>query len=148
MLKSFLFWDKVEAFNLIPYYREKVYDPDRERSYTKAKVEKLKTLNIKTVQTELINQQASSCSSILHTFPPDFSVLPPFVPMDAFEQVKISGKRMKKFTNAAVVINSNDKGLHMVNFVHDLQVYNNMEKNIIYVRACCWLPIRGMLNTR
>ena len=58
--------------------------------------------------------------------------------MDAFEQVKNSGKSMKKFTNAAVVINSNDKSLRMVNFVHDLQVYNNTENNIIYVRACCW----------
>ena len=29
--------------------------------------------------------------------------------MDAFEQVKNSGKSMKKFTNADVVINSNDK---------------------------------------
>ena len=45
---------------------------------------------------------------------------------------------MKKFTNAAVVINSNDKGLRMVNFVHDLHVHNNTENNIIYVRACCW----------
>ena len=45
---------------------------------------------------------------------------------------------MKKFTNAAVVISSNDKGLHMVNFVHDLQVYNNTKNNIIYVRACFW----------
>ena len=49
-------------------------------------------------------------------FSEDFSVLPPFVPMDAFEQVKNSGKSMKKLTNAAVVINSNDKGLRMVNF--------------------------------
>ena len=67
-----------------------------------------------------------------------FSVLPLFVPMDAFEQVQNSGKSMKKFTNAAVVIKSNDKGLRMVNFVRDLQVYNNTENNIIYVRACCW----------
>ena len=58
--------------------------------------------------------------------------------MDAFEQVQNSGKSMKKFTNAAVVINSNDKGLRMVNFVRELQVYNNTENNIIYVRACCW----------
>ena len=43
-----------------------------------------------------------------------------------------------KFTNAAAVINSNDKGLRMVNFVHDLQVYNNTENNVIYFRACCW----------
>ena len=50
----------VKAFNAIPYYREKVYDPDPDRSYTKAKVEKVKTLNIETVQTELIDQQASS----------------------------------------------------------------------------------------
>ena len=49
--------------------------------------------------------------------------------MDPFEQVKNSGKSMKKFTNAAVVINSNDKGLRMVSFVHDLQVYNNMGNN-------------------
>ena len=41
--------------------------------------------------------------------------------MDAFEQVKNSGVSMKKFTNAAVVNNSNDKGLQMVNFGHDLQ---------------------------
>ena len=57
--------------------------------------------------------------------------------MDAFEQVKTSSKSMK-FNNAAAVINSNDKGLRMVNFVHDLQVYNNTENNVIYVRACCW----------
>ena len=50
-----------------------------------------------------------------------FLFCPPFVPMDAFEQVKNSGKSMKKFTNAAVVINSNDKGLQMLNFVRDLQ---------------------------
>ena len=85
----------------------------------KAKVEKLNTLKIETVQTELIDQQTSSCSSILDTFPPDentqfsedFSVSPPFVPMDVIEQVKNFGKSMKKFTNAAVVIKSNDKGL-------------------------------------
>ena len=58
----------------------------------------------------------------------DFSVLPSFVPMDAFEQVKNSGKSSKKSANAEVVINSNDKGLGMMNFVHELQVYNNVEK--------------------
>ena len=58
--------------------------------------------------------------------------------MDAFEQVKNSGKSIKKFANAEVVINSKDKGLRMMNFVHDLQVYNNPEKRHIYLRACCW----------
>ena len=50
--------------------------------------------------------------------------------MDAFEQVKNSGKSVKKFANADVVINSNDKGLRMMNFVHDLQVCNSAEKRI------------------
>ena len=59
-----------------------------------------------------------------------------FVPMDAFEQVKNSGKSSKKSANAEVVINTNDKGLRMMNFVHELQVYDNVEKNIIYSRAC------------
>ena len=54
-----------------------------------------------------------------------FLFCPPFVPMDAFEQVKNSVNSMKKFTNAVVVVSSNDKGPLMVNFVHDLQVYNN-----------------------
>ena len=58
--------------------------------------------------------------------------------MDAFEQVKYSGKSSKKSANAEVVINSNDKGLRMMNFVHELQVYDNVEKNIIYSRVCCW----------
>ena len=39
--------------------------------------------------------------------------------MDVIEQVKNFGKSMKKFTNAAVVIKSNDKGLRVVNFVQD-----------------------------
>ena len=76
----------------------------------------------------MTNKQARVVRS-LDTFPPDedtqfsedLSVLPPFVPMDAFEQVKNSGVSMKKFTNAAVVNNSSDKGLQMVNFGHDLQ---------------------------
>ena len=45
---------------------------------------------------------------------------------------------MKKFSNAAVVISSKEKDLHMANFVHHLQVYNNTKNNIIYVRACFW----------
>lgn len=46
--------------------------------------------------------------------------------MDAFEQVKNSGKSVKKLANADAVINSNDKGLRMMSFVHDLQVYHNV----------------------
>jgi len=49
--------------------------------------------------------------------------------MDTFKPVKNLGKSSKKSANAEDVINSNDKGLRMMNFVHELQVYNNMEKN-------------------
>ena len=56
--------------------------------------------------------------------------------MDAFEPVKNSGKSSKKPAYAKVVANSNDKGLRRMNCVHELQVHNNEEKNIIYLRAC------------
>ena len=134
---------RVKAFNAIPYYRDNVYDPDPDGIYTKAKLERLKCSS-ETEQNVL--WQTSSNSTCFDSFPPDestlfsedFSVLPSFVPMDAFEQVKNSGKSSKKSANAEVVINSNDKGLRMMSFVHELQVYNNVEKNIIYLRACCW----------
>ena len=124
---------RVKALNAIPYYRDKVYDPDPDGSYTKAKLERLKS-SIVTEQNIL--GQTSPSSMCFDSFPPDESTLfseknpnpnpflPSFVPMDAFEQVKNSGKSSKK-------------GLRMMNFVHELQVYNNVEKNIIYLRACC-----------
>ena len=132
-----------KAFNAIPYYRDKVYDPDPDGSYTKAKLERLKCSSVTEQhgldQTSLNSTSFDSfVSDESNLFSEDFSVLPSFVPMDAFEQVKNSGKSSKKSANAEVVINSNDKGLHMMNFVHELQVYNNMEKNIIYLRTCCW----------
>ena len=79
----------------IPRYRDQVYDPDPEKSYTKAKVEKLKTGSGTATFHEQIDGE-NLHSSIIDTFPADdntqfskdFSVLPPFVPMDAFEQVK------------------------------------------------------------
>ena len=135
-----LFFFRVKAFNSIPHYRDRVYDPDPERSYTKAKLEKLKrsnaTVESAVKQTSPVNSPFDSFPSDESTqFSEDFSILPSFVPMDAFEQVKNSGKSIKKFANAEVVINSNDKGLRMMNFVHDLQVYNNPEKRHIYLHA-------------
>ena len=143
LLFVFPFVRRVKAFNAIPYYRDKVYDPDPDGSYTKAKLERLQRSS---VPQQNVLDQTSLNSTCFNSFPPDesnlfsedFSVLPSFVPMDAFEQVKNSGKSSKKSSNAEVVINSNDKGLRMMNFVHELQVYNDVEKNIIYLRACCW----------
>ena len=70
--------------------------------------------------------------------------------MDAFEQVKNSGKSSKKSVNAEVVINSNDKGLRMMSFVHRLQVYNNVEKKYHFI--ICALVVehrtKEMLSTK
>ena len=105
---------RVKAFNAIPYYRDNVYDPDPDGIYTKAKLERPKCSS-ETEQNVL--GQTSPNSTCFDSVPPDestlfseaFSVLPSFVPMDAFEQVKNSGKSSKKSANAEVVINSNDK---------------------------------------
>ena len=139
----FPFVFRVKAFNAIPYYRDKVYDPDPDGSCTEAKLERLKHSS-ETEQNVL--GQTSLNSMCFDSFPPDesnlfsedISVFLFFVPMDAFEQVKNSAKSSKKFANTEVVINSYDKGLRMMNFVHELQVYNNEEKNIIYLHACYW----------
>ena len=99
---------RVKTFNAIPYYRDKVYDPDPDGSYTKAKLERLKHSS-ETEQSVL--GQTSPNSRCFDSFPldestlfsEDFSVLPSFVPMDAFEQVKNSGKSSKKSANAEVL---------------------------------------------
>ena len=117
----FVCFFRVKAFNSIPHYRDRVYDLDPERSYTKAKLEKFKRSN---ATVESAAKQTSPNNSPFDSFPPDestqfsedFSILPSFVPMDASEQIKNSGKSIKKFANAEVVINSNDKGLRMMNF--------------------------------
>jgi len=118
LLLVFPFVCRVKTFNAIPYYRDKVYDPNPDGSYTKAKLERLKRSSV-TEQNVL--GQTSLNSTCFDSFPPDesnlfsedFSVLPSFVPVDAFEQVKNSGKSSKKSANAEVVINSNDKGLRI-----------------------------------
>ena len=148
-----LFLLQSESIQLDPLLQDKVYDPDPDRSYTKAKLHKLNRAN-DTVESALGQTIASSSVSSFDSFPPDdstlfledYSVLPSFVPMDAFEQVKNSGKSVKKFANAEVVINSNDKGLRMMNFVHELQVYNIAEKSLIYLRACCWASYKRNIN--
>ena len=84
----------MKAFNSIPYYRDKVYDPDPD--------DKLNRAN-DTVESALGQAIASSSVSPFDSFPPDDStlfsedhfVLPSFVPMDAFEQVKIPENQLR-----------------------------------------------------
>ena len=66
----FVCFSRVKAFNSIPYYRDRVYDPDPERSYTKAKLEKLKRSN---ATVESAAKQTSPNNSPFDSFPPDES---------------------------------------------------------------------------
>ena len=86
-----LYFPRVKGFNSIPYYRDRVFDPDPDRSYTKAKLDKLKRSNDTVVNT--LKQTGPGNHSPFNSFPPDestlfsedFSILPSFVPMDTFE---------------------------------------------------------------
>ena len=90
----FVYFFRVKAFNSIPYYRDRVYDPDPERSYTKAKLEKLKRSN---ATFESAAKQTSPNNSPFDSFAPDestqfsedFSILPSFVPMVRSNRLKI-----------------------------------------------------------
>ena len=48
---------------------------------------------------------------------------------------------IKKYDNVDIVVNSNDKGLRMMIFVHDLQVFKDLQKNYIL-----WKPAVGPLT--
>lgn len=142
----FFFYDRVLAFKAIPKYRDNVYDPDPEKSYTKAKIQRHLGTDKENVADNLSISSSPENPEVL--FPADkvanevfnnnFSVLPNFVPMDAFQHIKNSGKSIKKYDNVDVVVNSNDKGLRMMRFVRDLQVYKDPQKSYVFVRACCW----------
>ena len=61
-------------------------------------------------------------------FKEDFSVLPVFVPTDTLDHLKECGKATKKSTpGEAVAEMSNNKGLRLLPFVHDLQVFMTNE---------------------
>ena len=74
----------------------KIYDPDPEKSFTKAKVARLKQkhtdssvpVDIETVATNHINKFPTADSA----FTDDFSLLPKFVPTDTLEHLKNCGK--------------------------------------------------------
>lgn len=63
--------------------------------------------------------------------------------MDTFQQTKNASKSFKKYDNN-VAVNSNDKGLQMMRFVHDLQVYKNPQKKL----CLCESLLLGLLQER
>lgn len=128
----------------MPEIRQKVYDPDKNKLYTKAKADRCrKTGNTRFVDadrsTSFISFPCDGCA-----FNEYFSVLPVFVPTDTLDHLKERGKTTKKSTaSEAVAEMSSTKGLRLLPFVHDLPVSTPADSNnIIYVRALCWASYR------
>ena len=123
----------------MPEIRQKVYDPDKDKSYTKAKATKCR----KNAGNSGFIEADLSCSFINFptedsAFKEDFSVLPVFVPNDTLNILKECGKATKKSTpGEAVAEMSSTKGLRLLPFVHDLQVSKPVDNNVIYVGALC-----------
>ena len=88
------------AFKAIPKYRDNVYDPDPEKSYTKAKIQRHLGNDKENVANNLSTSSSAENPEVL--FPADevlnynFSVFPNLVPMDAFQHIKNSGKSVKE----------------------------------------------------
>ena len=126
----------------MPEIRQKVYDPDKDKSYTKL-------LNAEKNAENSGFIEAGLSSSFINfptedsAFKEGFSVLPVFVPTDTLDHLKECGKATKKSTpGEAVAEMSSTKGLRLLPFVHDLQVSKPVDNNIIYVRALCWASYR------
>ena len=124
----------------IPKYRDNLQDPDPGKSYTKAKLQSLQE-NIENISqnqgnsnTKLISPQDERADDYFHK---NLLVLPHIVPSDAFQYERITGKLSKKYTNVDAAMNSNEKGIRMIQFVHDLQVYKEPGKHHVFVRASC-----------
>lgn len=125
----------------------KIYDPDPEKSFTKAKVARLKQehtdlnvpVDVETVPTNHINKFPTADSA----FTNDLSLLPKFVPTDTLMPLKNCGKNTSRKTEDTFVEFASSKGLRLLPFVHDVQVTTDIsEEHIIYLRALCWASYR------
>lgn len=124
----------------------KIYDPDPEKSFTKAKLARLKQ---EQTGVSFVDVEIRHAANYFNNFPAadsafttDFSLLPNFVPTDTLEHLKNCRKNTMK-TRDAIVEFASFKGLTMLPFVHDLQVRKGTsEKHVIYLRALCWASYR------
>ena len=119
----------------------KIYDPDPEKSFTKAKVARLKqentdlnvSVDIETIATNNINKFPTADSP----FTNDFSLLPNFVPTDTLEHLKNCGKNASRKSEDTFVEFASSKGLSLLPFVHDVQVTTD---NLLKRKREFWGP--------
>ena len=84
---------RVLAFNALPRYRENVYDPDPDKSFTKEKLNRVENKENTAPNVADVTNLSNNDSIV---FPPDestsfnndYTVLQNFVPMDAFQHLK------------------------------------------------------------
>lgn len=133
---------RVRNLNAMPEVREKIYDPDPNKAYTKAKLAKLRENNNNLAAAAIHNESTNSFlkfPSNDSAFSKDFSVLPIFVPTDTLDHLKRCGKTTKKSADdEAVVEMSSSKGLKMIPFVHNMETSKTDGSDVVYVRALCW----------
>ena len=130
----------------MPEVREKVFDPDPNKAFTKAKLAKLRENGINCSNAEVENDASASLGKFPSddsAFNKDFSILPVFVPTDTLDHTQKCGKSTKKSVDGdAIAEMSSSKGLRMVSFVHDMEVSKAGEGDVVYLRALCWASYR------
>lgn len=129
----------------------KIWKSDPEKSFTKAKIAKLKQehtdLNVPVdIETVATNQIKKFPTADL-TFTKDFSLLPKFVPINTLEHLKNCGKNTSQKSDDTFLEFANSKGLRLLPVVHDDQVTkDNLKENITYLSALCWASYRKAIK--
>ena len=136
---------RVKNLNAMPEVRDKVYDPDPEKVFTKAKLAQLQESQQDTVPKDKSSEFRQFPDD--STFHKDYSVLPLFVPTDTLDHLKECGKTTKKsLSTDAIAEMSSSKGLRLMPFVHDLEVSRPVDSDVVYVRALCWASYKKSVN--
>ena len=121
----------------MPEVREKVFDPDPNKAFTKAKLAKLRENGINCSNAEVENDASASLGKFPSddsAFNKDFSILPVFVPTDTLDHTQKCGKSTKKSVDGdAIAEMSSSKGLRMVSFVHDMEVFAKLAKEMLFI---------------
>ena len=124
----------------MPEIMQKVYDPDKDKSYTKAKATKCRKNagNGGSIDPDL-SSNFKNFPTEDSAFKEDFSVLPVFVPTDTLDHLKECGKATKKSTpREGVAEMSSKQGLRLLPNVKEMEVSQPGENNNNYLRALCW----------
>jgi len=134
---------RVRNLNQMVEIRDRVYDPDPNKAYTNAKRDKLKVNRAEKIDFAPKPRFEFPDDDSTGLYTANFQVLPSFFPTDCLEHLKNCGKKSKKNNdNEALVEMASTKGLRLLNFVHDVQVYkpdsSTDDIKFIYLRALCW----------